>query len=309
MSVLYVTEDWEELEDLLYAPSSFFDINSRDWTQSGVLPNGKELKEPFDWTLLRPSSVVLQWIGDSGSTLHTFAPIIAEKIMPELSDEGGGALTEEEKAARIDEFYRLLSEPKSLAQRVMEDYPNGLIIAQFAIDTSTLLLMYSPPAKAPEPKFRGTYTNATLCKILPNLESSIGMTSTVHFDIGRGPLVRAQFICDYLTNWIGTLQEATKIVLPDKHLSLHEARLVPRGGDIVVLPIARAISDLEYKLPPYGPEYPTVYAEGMSGPGPDPNLVCIEVSGVWTPPPGAGGSGTFMPGSTIVKCYMKLIEE
>lgn len=298
MSVLYVTEDWEELEDLLYAPSSFFDINSRDWTQSGILPNGKPLEEPFDWTLVRPASVVLQWIGDSGANLHTFAPILAEKLVPMGEGED-----EEARAARVAEFRALLTDPKAMANRVMAEYPTGLIIAQFAIDTKTLLVMYSPPEKAPATKFDGQFTNATLCKILPNLAPEFGMTATVHFDIGRSVLGRAQFACDYITHWIETLQKATKIT-DEKHLSLHNAKLVPRGGDIVVLPISRAIKDLEFELSPYGPQYPTVYMEGMSGPGLTPCLVCVEANGVWSLPPGAAEPGTFQPGSTIVKCYM-----
>jgi hypothetical protein len=299
MSVLYVTENWEELEGILYAPSSFFDMNALDWTQSGILPNGHKLEEPFPWTLLRPAEAIIQWIGDSGANLHTFAPILAEKMVPIVEGEDPAT-----RAERVEEFRALLGAPRELAVQLQEEYPTGLIIAQFAIDTRTLLIIYSPPKETPAQKYRGSFTNATLCKIMPNTPSEFGMTSTVHFDIGPSVLGRAQFACDYITRWIETLELATRIT-PEKHLSLHSAKLVPRGGEIVVHPVARAEQDLTFGLPPYGPQYPTLFMEGMAGPDPlQPCLVCVEVSGVWTLPPGAAEPGYFQPGATIVKCYM-----
>lgn len=317
ISTLYMSDDWSLLHQLLLNPTEFFLNRRPQWIQD---PPGSPQTE---WTLMHPATALIRWIGSSSEVLLSAGAELPKSFYQRLSPtplaEGNlGGL----------EATEIIRQATDVGEALDETFPNGMFIASFAIETHTLLVLYHPP-KAGERRFKGSYTNCTLTLVPSPLgQSDVDLsTSTLHFDIGQDARERADFVMDYLEDWAKVLEEAATGG-PDP-FTIGIANFVPPPGPIVIEPGKVGPVPLFVPPNPKAP-YPTVVVEGLSRteedarydslqlaetseedgddcgdpprPIPSPCYVCVEVNGVYVPPP-AGSEPIFNPGPTIVKCY------
>lgn len=186
-SILYFNPNWDELEDFLADPLGMLKL------YEGLFPNSK-----VAWTLNGPVTARIE-------------PITTFGLGP------GARVSEMSKEQRFEALANLSPEGGAAMEQVIQDpvLKKGAFLLEFAPNTRSILIAYMPPSEKvheidllrgmandspPQGRFQGGITMSTLCFVKET------QTATVHFDIGRSPRYRAQFIVDHLENPILTCQ-------------------------------------------------------------------------------------------------------
>lgn len=322
LSCIYLSDEWSDLLEILADPCAFFAAKQVSWPQDlSQVADPKPLN--FEWTLLRGCTVILEWIGSSIVSLQRLNAIAA-------------SFPEEHEFAKcqvsIDAFYDQTpvaygnSEDGGPSKTPLEAsieaaWPNGVILAEFALETRTLIIRYHAiQTTAGLKRFKGELTNSSLIKV--NNTATAGATvmvaASAHFDIGNDRLERARYVVDYLESPAKVL--AAVFAFPGKEFKISDTTLVNLGQTITITPATKSNPP---KVDDPQPKFPRVVIENVSpemilrpqmgskmkmldggGSGGMQNcLVCVEVNGVYTNPSGTSPDGVFLPDSTLVKCY------
>lgn len=223
-SVIYVSGDWLELEDLLADPANWCRGKQFHFEQDFdciVLSKIKDEKpKECDWILTKPSTINL--IPFWGTNAATFIRNLGLAMTTlELSEEGdpvgmyrllrawlaGKKLTNQEKALFAEPLPALglfASEAVfkflvAFLHTLLKNPATGFFILEFAIETRVMSIYYFPcliEECSPKRSYGG-FTAATIVSIEPDF---LGF-GNVHFDmIETHPRNRAKLAMDYLEN-------------------------------------------------------------------------------------------------------------
>lgn len=186
-SVIYISNDWDELVTLLTDSKLFLEslrITFRDKA-------GTSLATPTRWTIKEPHTIVLAPLLDEPSqTVRTISI-----VRPDLRDRLEEAMKAEHGAFNYAELYETLD-------NFLDDIFGGPgFIVEYAIDTAVAWIRYRRPKQKSPVRHTGTLTPATIGNILADIGTSAHSrtgAACLHFDIGMLPEERAKFAVDYI---------------------------------------------------------------------------------------------------------------
>jgi hypothetical protein len=311
LSTVFMSPHWASLQELLTDPCRYLQAQGKTWPQ---VDNQQESDYP--WKLLAPATALIRWVGESPETLVAARASLPLTFFTALGGGDGGS---DGNGLTSDGILTLIrnvgANPQVVRDALDEVFPDGFYMADFALDTHTIEIFYHPaPVRkdddgAPIRWYQGEFTNSVLIKVPSDGPGTNLPSATLHFDVGRDPAERAQFIMDYLEDWVGVVTEA--LHYPGREFLIGKADLVDRGQTIDIEPAKEGpIPEAE----PSSPNRPfaLIVVEGLSlpagetavGDGNDSCLVCVEVNGVYVPPEETVPSGRFVLGQTTVKCYL-----
>ncbi len=239
-SIGFLSTDWESLLDLIASPETFLAEREALWPQTNEHPD--RLGQRVQWKLLTPITMritpargslpaVIKSARSLGLSIQDAQKEAKESISasnPELSP----STVDHHTTARMSEI---------LSKKVSDLAPDGAYLAEFAPFTYMIRIHYWPPHRcsaataasaadptgvAPAGRHNEPYTKATL-----GLIGDSDVAGTLHFDLGKGNLIRAKFIMDHIENSARTCQ---KLNSEFKELFLVNTEFVPEGGTIVV---------------------------------------------------------------------------
>lgn len=180
-TVLYFTNDWRELTTLLAGPRAFY----------------RNLQSEFPYAEGTDAKAQLPWRFSDGPVT---AVIRNSLNRPEAGAKVFSIATDEPFEAFVD------MTPGEQIMGAPESVHKGAFLAEFAIDTRTLLITYCPPRIPPEePTYRGVYSRVNLAlgstATQPERNANRDMTrdyGSLHFDITQDVLARAQFVVSFI---------------------------------------------------------------------------------------------------------------
>lgn len=186
-SVIYVSNDWEELVTLLSDSKLFLEsqrIAFRD--KFGTL-----VPTPPRWTLKEPHTIVIvPLLGEASQAVRTIS-----LVRPDLRDNLQKALHEVRREVNYNWLY------DTLGGFLDEAFGGPGFIVEYAIDTGVVWIRYHRPKTKPSVRYSGKLTPATIGNILvDNVGGGLARTgaASLHFDIGMRSDERAKFAVDYI---------------------------------------------------------------------------------------------------------------
>lgn len=258
-SVIYVSNDWEELETLLSNSKLFLEsqrIAFRD-------KFGTPVPTPPRWTLKEPHTIVIvPLLGEASQAVRTISI-----VRPDLRDNLQKALHEVRREVNYNWLY------DKLDGFLDEAFGGPGFIVEYAIDTGVVWIRYHRPKTKPKVRYAGKLTPATIGNILvDNVGAAPSRTgaASLHFDIGMRSDERAKFAVDYI--------EQPNFLAPtfSTDLSVGDCVTASPGPNLErsqPLRAPKAPSFLNDPLDPFGPS--VVMEIGVDGG--DPCCVCLGI--------------------------------
>ena len=159
-SVLYFSDEWDGLKDLLVDPVDRVAQLERSF--------GQHIGDKHPFKLESPTTVVLDHVLSRFEFLAQMAGFLSIDIP--LSE------------SKID----------ALAHRLRDRFPGGCFLVEFAIETHILRIRYLPPANVGNPHFTDPIMQPTLALVEG---TTLG---DLHFDIKGDPTRRAELVMDFI---------------------------------------------------------------------------------------------------------------
>lgn len=167
-SIVYVSEVWDQLHDLLRDPADFFhDISNKYIYDASRVGR---------WAPRVPFTLILEPLDAKVDKARQV--LLAMRDNKDKNVAVGG-LIELWRGGRLHEF-------------LADEFPDGVILAEFTVETGIVLVRYLPPKNLPAQRYFGQILPPTIA-----LESGT-LHGSIHFDIGDSDLTRADFVMDYI---------------------------------------------------------------------------------------------------------------
>ncbi|MBV6504270.1 MAG: hypothetical protein AKCLJLPJ_02386 [Fimbriimonadales bacterium] len=258
-SVIYVSNDWEELARLLGKSKRFLD------GLPGIFRDrpGTPVPTPAGWTINEPHTIVIVPIlGELSQAVRTISI-----VRPDLRKELQKVLGEVRHTIRYDFLY------EKLDPFLDEAFGGPGFIVEYAIETGVAWIRYHRPKQPTPVRYKGTLTPATVGNILVDNVGTAPLrtgTASLHFDIGMDPGERANFAVDYIEQPnFAAASFSTKILVGD----CVTAPPGPNMSRTVPIKPTPAPIFLNDPLDPFGPS--AVMEIGVDGG--DPCCVCLGI--------------------------------
>lgn len=167
-SIVYVSEVWDQLHDLLRDPADFFHDVSNKYSYDTSRVGRWAPREPFT--------------------------LILEPLEAKVDKARQALLAKQEAATHAPVVNQLIElwRGGKLQEYLQSEFKNGVFMAEFTIETGLILVRYLPPPKLPSQRYFGQILPPTIA-----LESGT-LCGSIHFDIGDSDLTRADFVMDYI---------------------------------------------------------------------------------------------------------------
>jgi len=246
-SIVYVSQDWEELEDLLTVPIEFMRTMQQRWPQ---VIGGSSDGPPIDWELIAPVNATISCgYADATNMLLMSQYLQLEPFLP-LATEAKEEAVAGNQQVYVGPFNPVIwDHVDGLVYKFIDEFKEGSFYAEFAPRTSTLNIKYYPPQKCfkrfaasilnpksePDPsRMNKEFTRATL-----GIIGKVNGVGTVHFDIGDSPEDRAKFILDHIENSGHTCQKLNQGVNGDRMFSLSYMEFVDERKPVHICDLER----------------------------------------------------------------------
>jgi hypothetical protein len=254
-SIIYISEEWEDLRKLLISPTEFLGAEGMKCSD-------------LRWSLLANCTVILEHMESSDLTTLRFGA--SKNTRPDGVPAGGGGETGDQAIAKMAQQVRdKLNGPAAGG--------NGSFMAEFAVYTKTLYIRYQLPPKYrfPQPKepkdkcrFKGNLEPPTLVSIDQQFLGNL------HFDIERrigfNETHRADQILDFIENPYRVFNS----------LKPHTLKIATPGNvdSAPGVALTHKLNPVTTQRPYFFSEVrPTIIIEGASRPDlPDESGICID---------------------------------
>jgi hypothetical protein len=190
-SVLYFSNDWDELEQLLMNPKSFFKKVRKDYditTPKDIIRRTGKKVRGWDFGRGPVTGVFISATRSQAAAKKLFSFAMAEPVTDPANTAPGPPAIRAAAAA-----------PPSVPIEEMIERTPETFMAEFAINTRTITVTYNPPT---DPR-KDRYPVEKLSSIViasTDVEMGGHIYGSCHADLAPGPAMRAAFAMTYIEN-------------------------------------------------------------------------------------------------------------